>query len=267
VEGEEGKFAEIRVLPLRAGAEERSVELWREELRIADTNQIKKTEVEVAGLKGNVYDLSSSEPIIGDMKARTLAAMVPREDTLWVVKMSGEESLVAQQEQAFHKFLKSLQFHEEAHDDESATAEKTAAAPSQNWKTPATWKQQTPGQMVLAAYTATKGSGTADITVTSLSGEGGGLLGNVNRWRGQVRLAPTTAADLEKEVKTIDLAGGSKASVVDVVGTNPKTGKAGRLYVLVVPRGGQTWFYKMVGDPDVVTAETANLAEFAATAH
>jgi hypothetical protein len=72
---------------------------------------------------------------------------------------------------------------------------------------------------------------------------------------------------LATQVKTADLSDGSKASVVDISGTNARTGKAARLYGLIVPRGGQTWFYKMLGDSGVIEGETTNLVEFAGIAH
>jgi hypothetical protein len=271
IESEDGKFAEVRVVPLKFGPdiEPRSIEMWREELGLPEsaTNSLKKSEVEVAGLKANLYDMTSVEPrFLDKYKARTLAAILSREGMLWFIKMSGEESVVSAQEQSFRGFLKSLSFHEEEHGD-TAVAENTAATAGQNWKAPATWKQQPAGQMVLAAYSVTKGSGAADVSVSSFDGDVGGLVANVNRWRGQVKLGPIAASDLQKEVKTLDLTGGAKASVVDITGTNPKTGKPGRLYGLIVPRGGKTWFYKMIGDPEVVGTETANLAEFAANAH
>ena len=89
----------------------------------------------------------------------------------------------------------------------------------------------------------------------------------MNRWRGQVGLGPVDAGGLVTQVKTVDLSDGSKASVVDVTGMSPGTGKAARLYGLIVPRGGKTWFYKMLGDADVIGAETTNLVEFAGIAH
>ncbi len=281
IEGEEGKFAEVRIVPLRgaSGIEAQTVNMWREELGlpVMATNQIKAAEADVAGLKGHLFDLTSEQPrFLGKFKARTTAVILPRNDTLWFIKMSGEESIVAKEQDAFKGFIRTLSFHDEEHEPAAASASTPETAPppasaadpeKSKWPAPTGWQELAPGQMVMAAYKATKGAGTADITVSSFPGDVGGLLANVNRWRGQVQAAPITEADLAKEVKSIELESGARASVVDVAGTNPKNGKPGRLYGLVVPRGGKTWFYKMVGDAEAVAAETESLARFAATAY
>jgi hypothetical protein len=269
IEGEDGKFAEVRIIPLRGAPdiEGQTVNMWRSELGLAEmpANEIKPSEVEAGGSKAHLYDLTSADQrFLGKFKARTTAVILPRQGTLWFIKMSGEESIVTREQEPFRSFLKSLSFQEP---EAAVAAAPEAAEPSTaDWKIPAGWKTQPPGQMVLAAYQAAKDGATADITVTAFPGDVGGLLANVNRWRGQVGLAPLQAGDLAKEVKTIELASGAKASVVDVSGTNPRSGKAARLYGLIVPRGDKTWFYKMLGASDVVAAETGRLAEFAATA-
>jgi hypothetical protein len=279
IDGGDGKFAEVRIVPLRDidGLELRTVSMWREELGLpAGTNDLKSVPVEVSGLTGRLYDLASEElRFQGKFKARTTAAVLPGDGTTWFIKLSGEESVVTQQQETFRTFLKSLNFHDESHQPivgASSSASSPAAAAAEavpaKWPAPATWQAQTPGQMVLAAYTAKTPSGaSAEITVSSFPGDVGGMLANVNRWRGQVQLPPIAEADLAKEVKTIELSSGEKASAADMTGKNMRTGKAGRLYGLVVARGGQTWFYKMFGDTEAVAAEIANLATFAATAH
>ena len=90
------------------------------------------------------------------------------------------------------------------------------------------------------------GGAQAAVNVSSLAGDGGGLLPNVNRWRGQLGLAPVTEADLAN-LPTIDASGG-KATLIDISGTDARTGKPARLVGVVLPLGGQTWFYKLMGD-------------------
>ena len=38
--------------------------------------------------------------------------------------------------------------------------------------------------------------------------DAGGVLANVNRWRGQVDLAPVKQAELEKQIASLDVSGG-----------------------------------------------------------
>jgi hypothetical protein len=269
IEGAEGRSAEVRVVPLTAGAEieAQSVAMWREELGLPEQEDVKGAEIEVGGAKGHFYDFKSPDARIDKKyKARTLAAVVSREEVLWFFKMYGDEETVGAQEQAFRDFLKSITFKDEASQVASAGAG-GGGGEMGNWKTPADWKKQKPGQMVMALYAVSKGGGAAEVSVSAFDGATGGLLANVNRWRGQMGLGPIDSADLAKEVKSIDLAGGDKASVVDVTGTNAKSGKPGRLYGLIVQRGEKMWFYKLLGDSGVVESEIGNLNEFAATAH
>lgn len=84
-----------------------------------------------------------------------------------------------------------------------------------------------------------------EVSVTRLGGGGGGMLANVNRWRGQVFLPPLTEAELAASLKEVSLGGEDKASVVDIVG--PK----GRILGALIPvAGGQTWFFKAQVEQD-----------------
>ena len=46
--------------------------------------------------------------------------------------------------------------------------------------------------MRLASYSIPFSGGNADLSITNFSGDGGGVLANVNRWRGQLNLSPLT---------------------------------------------------------------------------
>ena len=81
-----------------------------------------------------------------------------------------------------------------------------------------------------------------------------GLLANVNRWRGQIGLEPVTEKDLEAIVQPLDL-NGTKASLVDMTGAEPGSGKPSRTVVAMAAKAGRTWFYKMSGDVPVVEKE------------
>jgi hypothetical protein len=51
-----------------------------------------------------------------------------------------------------------------------------------------------------------------------------------------------------------------------MTGTYPRTGKAARLIGVVLPRNGQTWFYKLMGDPDLVAQQKDALIKFVQSA-
>jgi hypothetical protein len=100
------------------------------------------------------------------------------------------------------------------------------------------------------------GDQSAEITVTPLPGEAGGLLQNINRWRGQVKLDPLTEGQLQ-EFPKVDVDGAS-AAVIDT-----GEGAGGRRIVgAVVPHGGGTWFFKMTGPSAVVEKQKSHFTDF-----
>ena len=109
-----------------------------------------------------------------------------------------------------------------------------------------------------------RGGAQAAVNVSSLAGDGGGLLPNVNRWRKQLGLAPVTDADLAN-LPTLDASGG-KATLIELSGTDARTGKPATLVGVVLPLGGQTWFYKLMGDATVVAQQKDALIQFVQSA-
>ncbi len=142
----------------------------------------------------------------------------------------------------------------------------TTPSSDQKWKTPATWKQGTPGPMVLATYTAGAPEASVTISVSMFPGDVGGTLANINRWRGQLGQAPALESDLPKLIQQITLPDAT-ATLVDFVGTNAKTSEPSRMLGAIVPRGGNSWFYKMTGDSKTVEAEKKSFIEFIGVAH
>ena len=127
---------------------------------------------------------------------------------------------------------------------------------------PAGWQEVSGGQFLVAKFTITGDSGVAAaVNVSSSPGDGGGLVGNVNRWRGQLGLAPLSEADVNKSVTSIDVQGG-KASLVELSGTDARTGQPTRLVGVMVPQSGQTWFYKLMGDAKVVESQKDAFTKF-----
>ena len=59
---------------------------------------------------------------------------------------------------------------------------------------------------------------------------------------------------------------GVKATVVDISGTDARTGKPAQLVGVVLPLNGQTWFYKLMGDADVVAQQKDALIQFVQSA-
>ena len=111
-----------------------------------------------------------------------------------------------------------------------------------------------------------EGNAQAAVNVSASAGNGGGLAGNVNRWRGQLGLPTVPEAEVRKGLTEIDVAGG-KATVVELTGTDARTNRKARLVGALVTRGGQTWFYKLMGDEAVVEREKPAFTTFLKSVH
>jgi hypothetical protein len=104
------------------------------------------------------------------------------------------------------------------------------------------------------------GGNSAEVSVVPLAGDGGGARANVNRWRRQLGLEPINDdAQLRKELRELDVADG-KAPYIDLMGRDP-TGPQRMLGAWIV-HGGQTWFIKMKGSPELVGKQQAAFEAF-----
>lgn len=142
------------------------------------------------------------------------------------------------------------------------TAKAVPANPS--WTVPAGWVELPPTQLALARFVVSEPVGQAQITVTVLPGNAGGLLANVNRWRAQVYLGPMTEAELEHAVGKLETQIGT-ATLVELTGSLPDTGCQVRLLGVVLEHGGNTWFFKMIGQADVVARQKDAFLQFVQT--
>ena len=281
--GPEGKMAEVGVfaLPGVQDIELESVNLWRGELGLEPLTEENLDDaaatVQAGGRQGRLYDLSSASVQPGKtFKQRTLGIVLPREEALWFIKMSGEEELVGGQKEEFVAFVKELEFHgADAHGPapspqtpviSSNTERVPPTADLPQWTVPEAWQARPPGSMLLASFIASGDQGQAEITISKLPADGGGLLANVNRWRGQLGLGPVTEAQLSGLVSQIEV-DAENAPLVDLKGTNARTGQPARMLAVAVPQHGETWFYKMMGEESVVEKERQTFISFVQSAY
>ena len=285
VTGPDGKSADVSVIPLPglAGSDEANVNRWRGQVGLSPVSpdELKKSveDVEAASQPAQLYDIAGQSPGSGDAE-RILGVIQRRDDMAWFFKMTGDAGLVEQQKPAFIAFLKSLNFAaapaqtalpsgHPAIGDMGVSAPPASAPVSSEgepkWQVPTGWQEVAGGQFLVAKFMLTgEGGATAAVNVSSSAGGGGGLIGNVNRWRGQLGLAPWSEAEVKQSVPTIDVAGG-KASLVDLSGTDVRTGQPTRLIGVIVSQPDRTWFYKLMGDAKVVEAQKEAFTKFVQT--
>ena len=116
---------------------------------------------------------------------------------------------------------------------------------------PESWSLATPSSFEKDRFSVSEFEGSANVSMTVLQGDGGGLLENVNRWRGQLGLDPIEEKDLQAELKAVEGLG-EDARVVDITGTSSRSQLEERLVGVIAPQGELTWFYKLMGTPSVV---------------
>jgi len=117
---------------------------------------------------------------------------------------------------------------------------------------PEGWRQQPAGQFQIAKFVA--GDEKQPLTV-SVSSAGGDLAANVNRWRGQVQLAPIEPAEIEAAAKLITVAGSEgKLFTID--------GATDSILGVILPRGGTSWFFKALGPTSVAQEERERFEAF-----
>jgi len=281
VPGPNGKQADVSVIPLPgiAGSDEANVNRWRSQVGLSPLppDELKKSaeDVEAGGQPAQLYDIAGQNPGSGDAE-RIIGVIQHRDEVSWFYKMTGDAGVVEQQKPALVAFLKSLKFTaapapsalpagHPVIDDMNTPAAVSGPVSHEgqpNWQVPTGWQEVAAGQFLVAKFMLTgEGGANAAVNVSSSAGEGGGLVSNINRWRGQLGLAPWSEAEASQSATMIDVAGG-KASLVDLSGTDARTGQPTRLVGVVVPQSGQTWFYKLMGDAKVVESQKAAFTQF-----
>lgn len=145
---------------------------------------------------------------------------------------------------------------------EQLAAAGSAMAPEQEFSDspPAHWKKLPPSAMLLAKYQIQGEDGAlVEVTFSTLRSAPGGLLANINRWRGQLGQEPLDDASLEQNTRTVVSAFGD-AVFVEIEGlagdADPK--KDGLLIGAIAESGPNAWFFKLRGNAALATAEREN---------
>jgi len=238
----------ITPLPLMSSQEPALVNMWRQmmdqPLLEPDAAAKALSDVELAGTKGKLFEVSGKR---GPEDMKIVTAFLHRDDKSWFFKLQGPPAAVDAQRPAYLDFLKSVKF-----DAPAAAPLGASSTPPQGLEVqgtpPAGWTAQAPGAMQAAKFSvADKDGAKAEVTVSIFPNDTGGALSNVLRWRGQLGLP---AAD-ETAVKAaiLPLSGAPEGAVFVDLENN---GRA--LTGAIVPRGGQWFFYKLMGDAAAVVA-------------
>jgi hypothetical protein len=258
----------LSVLPGSGGGVAMNVNRWRGQMELEPLDEAaiaKLPREKLAGLSVEAVraDFEGSYRGMGMEAARPgfrfLGVIFEVPGHLITVRISGPKDLLAKELPAFEGFLASLRLEAPA---KAAPAPGHAAgggASGLSWDLPKGWREVPAGVMQLATFKLGEGERT-DCSISEAMGD---LLGNLNRWRGQMGLEPAAeaAAAALPEVEVL----GGKARLVELAGTFKGRGGAAidnaKMLGVILPRPGSSLFVKMVGPgADVDAARDGFLA-------
>jgi hypothetical protein len=132
---------------------------------------------------------------------------------------------------------------------------------SARWVKPDEWSEQPVTEMRLGSFKVTgPNSDTADVSVVAFPGDAGGLVPNINRWRGQLELPPIEEQQMRQLIQQIEVQG-APVYLVDLQ-TAENSSKPSRVLGAVLERPDRTWFVKMTGPPALLESQRQKFFDF-----
>jgi hypothetical protein len=265
VKGDNDAVADISFVSLGAAAGNvlDNVNRWLEQLgqppiteeKLADVAQRLRTslgDVIIVDLAGLPKDADPAKD------GRIIAAMITTADSTLFFKMRGNADLAEAQKGDFIKWVAAVcnAQTETKSPQMAAMPPRDTGAPQIKWETPESWTEVPPSSMRYASFSASAENGDKiDISVVTFPGEGGSDADNVNRWRGQIGLAPVDASAVTSQVIPLKTADTTFATT-DIVGAKARTIAAWTHH------DSRVWFFKATGPNAAVEREKANFVKF-----
>jgi len=135
-----------------------------------------------------------------------------------------------------------------------------------HWTTPQGWEQLSEKKpMRLATFTAGKPEQRVEVAVSAFPGGVGGLLPNINRWRGQLNLPPIGSPD-EQPAQQLHV-GGFPTTLIDLIAPPAGTENRSRIVVAMLHQPDRVWFFKMTGTHDAVETQKQAFEQFLHSIH
>ncbi|PIE21929.1 MAG: hypothetical protein CSA62_15040 [Planctomycetota bacterium] len=195
------------------------------------------------------------------------------------VKMTGPQQLLKKERQNFERFVASIRLQsmgQAKSDGPKAIPEQqaasTAASPASSEKTPASirwdapkhWQSGPPRSMRLATFYP-GGDKDAELSLITLTGTGGGLIPNLQRWYDQMEITPPSEAEL-RALPKIDVLG-VKATLIELSGSYRGMGSEGSpgsmmLGAIAQPTKQFSVYIKMTGPEAKLRAEKEHFLAF-----
>ena len=207
------------------------------------------TIVDLAGLPDN------ADPA---RDGRIIAGMVTTGDSTLFFKMRGNADLAEAEKGNFIKWVAAVcdAQNQTASPQTAAAPPNDSGAPRIQWKAPEGWTEVPPSSMRYASFSASaEDGGKIDISIVTFPGDGGSDADNINRWRGQMGLAPVDANVVTSQIAPLKT-GDMTFSTTDIAGDKTRTIAAW------TRRDGRVWFFKATGPTAAVEKEKPNFVKF-----
>src|SRR6266581_2141807 len=264
VKGDKGAVADISFVSLgtAAGNALDNVNRWLDQLgrppiteqklgEIAQRLTTSLGDVVVVDLAGLPKDADPAKD------GRIIAAIARTGSSMLFFKMRGNAELTEAQKGDFIKWVAAVcnAQTETRSPQMAAMPTEEAAATRIKWEMPEGWTEVPPSSMRYASFSASAENGDKiDISVVTFAGDGGSDADNVNRWRGQIGLAPIDENTLNSQIAPLKTADTTFATT-DIAGAKARTIAAW------TRRDGRVWFFKATGPNAAVEKEKPNFVK------
>lgn len=284
----EGDVSVVR-LPAQSGDLKSNVNRWRGQVGLPplqDDTAVSQSlrPIQVDGTPAVELELYAPE---GKEDKAMRVVLLQKDGQRWFLKLSGTRAAVEAQGEKFAQFSRSFQVKSadgsttaaRLPGDQTPAGQMPVGQPNQGADTnagampsslpfakptgalvytlPPHWSEKDKGTMRVASFSVEDKGQTADVSVVTLAGDGGGLLENTNRWRDQLEMAPTSQEGLSNTVKDITVDGHKgyfMALYTDMEGSG--------MLVSLIEREGMTWFIKMMGPASLIQSQEQPFQDF-----
>ncbi len=276
VPGPAGQQADVSIIsfPESAGGLLANINRWRDQLKLAPVTDLASaaTPMSVGGRPMSFVNIVSDQPMLpGGLKSRVLGGILETKGETWFFKMSGADQLVSSQLDTFRGFLNGLEIGDPPPPAAAMSTNVPTPSPlappekaALHYDVPAGWQEQPLTAMRAASFKVPGPDGKeADVSVVFLSGQAGGDLANVNRWREQLKLGPIDEQALAQSAGHVK-GGGHDFLVVDLVSAAPigQPPLQTRILAAISNENDRCWFVKMTGEDALVAAQKEAFANF-----
>lgn len=277
----------VTVIPGDGGGVEMNINRWASQVGQPDLDPeaiAALPRIEMLGVEAVLVDLEGTfTGMRGEVNipgAVVLGAVAMLEEHGVFVKMTGPAETVRAHEEAFQAFSASLRIEDGtlatptapvAEDDAAYDAASPAAQadvpfdPARlAWTAPEGWVQADDRPMREVTYTVADSPET-ECYVTVLSGDGGGMAANLNRWRAQMGDRTPFTTDEINAMPTIPMLGGEARLIAldgDFTGMTGPTMQGFSLRGAVVLLGSHAVFVRITGPAEIIEREHDNFLAF-----